>query len=86
MATTQKSALRRDAGVERHGRGRRRGWLTGGTTTGNELLTSAVGATLIVLLAVIGITILRIGQLLWVYLVLPEFGPWVNHVAFHHGH
>ena len=68
MATTQKSAVRRGAGAERHAGGRPRGWLTGGGTTGNELLTNAVGATLIVLLAVIGITILRIGQLLWVHL------------------
>jgi hypothetical protein len=68
MATTQKSAVRRGAGVERHASSRRRGWLTGGGTTGNELLTNAIGATLIVLLAVIGVTILRIGQLLWVHL------------------
>jgi hypothetical protein len=42
--------------------------LTGGGTTGNERLTTVVGATLIVLLAVIGLTILRIGQLLSVHL------------------
>jgi hypothetical protein len=42
--------------------------LTGGGTTGNERLTAAVGATLIVLLAVIGVTIVRIGQLLSVHL------------------
>ena len=39
--------------------------LTGGGTTGNEHLTTLVGATLIVLLAVIGLTIVRIGQLLF---------------------
>jgi hypothetical protein len=44
-----------------------RGLLAGGTA-GNELLTSVTGAALIVLLAVIGVTILRIGQLLSVHL------------------
>ncbi len=47
MATTQKSAARRDAGAQRHPRGRPRTWLKGGGTAGNELLTNAVGATLI---------------------------------------
>jgi len=42
--------------------------LTGGGTSGNERLTTVIGATLIVLLAVIGLTILRIGQLLSVHL------------------
>jgi hypothetical protein len=42
--------------------------LTGGGTTGNERLTTVTGATLIVLLAVIGVTILRIHALLWVHL------------------
>ena len=42
----------------------RSGWLTGGGTTGNERLTSTVGATLLVLLAALGVTILRIGGLL----------------------
>jgi hypothetical protein len=42
--------------------------LTGGGTAGNKLLTNAVGAILLVLLAVIGVTILRIGQLLSVHL------------------
>jgi len=42
--------------------------LTGGGTTGNERLTAATGATLIVLLAVIGVTILRIRPLLSVHL------------------
>jgi hypothetical protein len=44
------------------------GWLTGGGTSGNERLTTAVGATLIVLLAVIGVTIVRIHALLSVHL------------------
>lgn len=42
--------------------------LLGGGTTGNERLTGAVGGVLIVLLAVIGVTILRLGQMLWVHL------------------
>jgi hypothetical protein len=42
--------------------------LTGGGTTGNQRLTAATGALLIVLLAVIGVTIVRIHALLWVHL------------------
>ncbi len=43
------------------------GPLAGGTD-GNERLTVQSGAVLIVLLAVLGVTILRIGQLLWIHL------------------
>lgn len=46
----------------------RLGGLAGGGTTGNERLTSAAGAVLIVLLAVIGVTIIRLGPLLSVHL------------------
>jgi hypothetical protein len=42
--------------------------LAAGGTEGNELLTSQTGALLFVLLAVIGVTILRLGQLLSVHL------------------
>jgi hypothetical protein len=42
--------------------------LTGGGTSGNERLTAAAGAVLLVLLAVLGVTILRIHSLLWVHL------------------
>jgi len=42
--------------------------LTGGGTAGNERLTAAIGALLIVLLAVIGVTLLRLRTLLWVHL------------------
>ncbi len=42
--------------------------LTGGGTTGNEQLTAATGAALIVLLAVIGVTLLRLRPLLSVHL------------------
>ncbi len=45
----------------------RRGVFAGGTA-GNELLTSATGAVLVVLLAVIGLTILSLSRLLWVHL------------------
>ncbi len=58
------AALRRGAG-ERASRPRR---LLGGGTSGNERLTSTTGAVLIVLLAVIGVTIIRIGQLLSVHM------------------
>jgi hypothetical protein len=44
--------------------------VTGRGTDGNELLTSMTGAVLIVLLAVLGITILRIHQLIWLHLFL----------------
>jgi hypothetical protein len=49
-------------------------------TSGNERLTAVTGAALLVLLAVIGVTIVRIGQLLSVHLfvgilVIPDFGP-----------
>ncbi len=46
----------------------RRTWLLGGGTAGNEQLTATVGAILLVLLAVIGVTILRIHQLISVHL------------------
>ncbi len=41
-----------------------------GGTDGNELLTTYAGVVLFVLLAVLGVTILRIGQLLWLHLFL----------------
>ncbi|HEY2180688.1 MAG TPA: hypothetical protein VGH09_03350 [Solirubrobacteraceae bacterium] len=46
-----------------------RSWrLLGGQTTGNERLTSVTGAVLLVLLAALGVTIIRIGQLLSVHM------------------
>jgi hypothetical protein len=42
--------------------------LFGGGTTGNERLTGATGGVLIVLLAIIGVTIISLGPLLWVHL------------------
>jgi hypothetical protein len=44
--------------------------LTGGGTTGNERLTTAAGAVLLILLAALGVTIVRIGGLLWEHLFL----------------
>jgi hypothetical protein len=44
--------------------------LLGGGTTGNERLTSVSGALLLVLLAALGVTIIRIGQLLSVHMFI----------------
>jgi hypothetical protein len=44
--------------------------LLGGGTDGNEELTSVAGVVLLVMLAVLGVTIIRIGQLLWLHLFL----------------
>jgi hypothetical protein len=44
--------------------------IAAGGTAGNELLTAVTGAVLLVLLAVLGVTIIRIGQLLWLHLFL----------------
>jgi hypothetical protein len=44
--------------------------LTAGGPAGNERLTVLTGIVLIVLLAVLGVTIVRIGQLLWLHLFL----------------
>lgn len=46
------------------------GRLTAGGTDGNELLTTYVGVVLFAMLAVLGVTILRIHQLLWLHLFL----------------
>ena len=42
----------------------------GGGTDGNEQLTATVGVILLVLFAVLGVSIIRIGQLLWLHLFL----------------
>jgi hypothetical protein len=44
--------------------------LLAGATDGNERLTVQAGAVLFVLLAVLGVTIVRIGQLTWLHLFL----------------
>jgi len=46
------------------------GRLFGGGTDGNEQLTAVAGVILLVLFAVLGISIVRIGQLLWLHLFL----------------
>ncbi len=50
--------------------GRRFGWLRRGGIDGNEQLTAMTGVILIVLFAVLGVTIIRIGQLIWLHLFL----------------
>ncbi len=45
-------------------------WLRGGGIDGNEQLTAMAGVILIVLFAVLGVTIIRIGQLIWLHLFL----------------
>jgi hypothetical protein len=49
---------------------RRRLALLGVGTDGNERLTSLMGAILIVLVAALGITILRVRQLIWPHLFI----------------
>lgn len=44
--------------------------MVGGGTAGNEQLTAVAGVLLLVLFAVLGVTIIRIGQLLWLHLFL----------------
>lgn len=57
--------------------------LTGGGTEGNEELTTITGTILFVLLAVLGLTIVRIGQLMWLhfFLGLLLIGPVVLKMA-----
>ena len=50
--------------------GRSQRSLLAGGTDGNELLTVQTGAVLLVLLAVLGVTIIRIGQLTWLHMFL----------------
>jgi hypothetical protein len=61
-----RSASQSDGGARRS----RLAFLAGGGTDGNELLTAATGALLIVLLAALGLTIVAIGRLLWLHLFL----------------
>jgi hypothetical protein len=42
-------------------------WLGGGTD-GNEQLTASAGVVLLIILPVLGVTIVRIGQLIWLHL------------------
>jgi hypothetical protein len=56
--------------IESQARPRLRGRLLGGGTEGNERLTVVTGALLTLLLAVLGLTIVLIGQLIWLHLFL----------------
>jgi hypothetical protein len=60
------------ASFERAASGRRSrvGGLFGGGTDGNEQLTATIGVILLILFAVLGVSIIRIGQLLWLHLFL----------------
>jgi hypothetical protein len=67
----QPHSLRSAAGVRRgehRARTPRARPFTGGGPEGNEQLTASIGVILLVLLAVLGVTILRIGQLISVHL------------------
>lgn len=66
MAVDQQAPAR--AEVRRPARPVRGGPLTGGGTSGNERLTATAGATLLVLLAVIGVTIIWLQPLLSVHM------------------
>jgi hypothetical protein len=67
MATPRQAPA---GGVELHPERTHAETVTGGGTTGNELLTTVSGAMLLVLLAALGVTIIGIGQLLWLHLFL----------------
>jgi hypothetical protein len=70
-SSSRLQAARRRADQRRGRRGEvRRQTLLGGETRGNERLTVITGLVLIVLLAAVGVTIVRIGQLLWLHLFL----------------
>src|SRR5436190_23186512 len=59
--------------AEQDGEARRDRWLRaliGGGTEGNGQLTTLTGLFMIALLAGLGLTIVRIGQLLWLHLFL----------------
>ena len=68
MFETHAPSTTRPRSATRSARPARR--LLGGGTTGNERLTSATGAILMVLLAVIGVTIVDLHPLLWVHLFI----------------
>ena len=57
------------ASEHRHA-GRPRATRFRGGPDGNEQLTAATGVVLVILLAVLGVTIVRIGQLTWLHLFL----------------
>ena len=73
MDTSERApATRRGRGTretEPRGSNRALAWFGGGTN-GNEQLTAIAGVILLVLLPLLGITIVRIGQLIWEHLFL----------------
>ncbi len=68
MSSTRHPDERLRAGVSRSAPDPRRLSLTGGGPEGNEQLTASVSVILLITLAVLGLTILRIGQLISVHL------------------
>jgi hypothetical protein len=64
----QASAARRTAPKTRQAIAGRQAIALGGGVDGNRLLTAQTGAALVLLLAVLGVTILRVGQLLSVHM------------------
>jgi hypothetical protein len=85
MDTSQEptGTARRPAPARLRLRGRISTRITGGGTDGNEQLTTITGTILLVVLAVLGVTIIRIGQLLWLHLFvgLLLIGPVVLKLA-----
>ena len=64
---THETIVRRTTRRDKSNRGL--AWFGGGTN-GNEQLTAAAGVVLLILLPLLGLTILRIGQLIWEHLFL----------------
>lgn len=77
------SSAQTQTGVENRARPTRHRSLMAGGTEGNERLTVVTGGLLIVLLAVLGVTIVFIGRLLWwhLFLGLALIGPVALKVA-----
>ncbi len=67
MSTGDPARLHAPAAIASPRRRGLRRFLAGGTD-GNEQLTAITGAVLVILLAVLGVTIVRIGQLIWTHL------------------
>lgn len=70
MRRNYRSMIGSQTATERSVRDPVRPRLLGGGVDGNEWLTTATSVLLIVLLAVLGVTIVRIGQLIWLHLFL----------------
>jgi hypothetical protein len=72
MEDQVRSQTRPDVTADGSSAGAARGWrvLTSGGTEGNERLTVLTGFLVIVVTAAVGVTIVRIGELLWLHLFL----------------